>query len=322
MVEVMDHWQDAGLTAGEKSDLLVLAENANEVSRETVGPVHEPYLLRRAGKASPAAWRNAIGKLVKKGVLEYAIHDGREMSGFPGRWAVYRMVELCGEGPHDGLHGQCTRSERVTSQVTQSSEEGTCGPELGHPTGDPIDKMGHLSGANGSPDRCEWVTSQVTPNPPTPLTPPPNLPEPRSEQQLSGREGGGTASRQQDNPAFAALARIVAKHPQLALGETEIASLTDLVETWLHRTTEARMEAAITAGLPDAVINPAGFVRGRLAKKLPPAPQDVPAEERCGRPDCDPVTKMRTLPDHTLDFCPICHPTGRARARRQQGAAA
>src|SRR5579859_4263122 len=73
MVEVMDHWQDAGLTAGERADLLVIAENANDTSRETVGPVHEPYLLKRAGKASGPAWRNAIGKLMKKGVLEYAV---------------------------------------------------------------------------------------------------------------------------------------------------------------------------------------------------------------------------------------------------------
>src|SRR5690606_14948925 len=70
MVEILDHWSDAGLTSGERSDLLVIAENANDATRETFGSIHAPYILRRAGK-SPAAWKNAIGKLMKKKALEY-----------------------------------------------------------------------------------------------------------------------------------------------------------------------------------------------------------------------------------------------------------
>lgn len=40
IVEILDHWQDIGLTPGERGDLIVLAENANDSSRETWGAVH------------------------------------------------------------------------------------------------------------------------------------------------------------------------------------------------------------------------------------------------------------------------------------------
>lgn len=201
MVEAMDHWQDAGLTAGERADLLVIAENANDASRETVGPVHEPYLLKRAGKTAATAWRNSLGKLMKKGALEYAVHGGREMSGFPGRWAVYRIPVLCPDAPHDGLHGQCTRSERVTSQVTQSDEGPSDETRTGNPSGDPIGETGHLSGANGSPDRCERVTSQVTPNPPTPQYPSSSVPAAAAEPPAGQDGGGGSSASTNDNRA-------------------------------------------------------------------------------------------------------------------------
>lgn len=167
MVEVFDHWGDAGLTAGERSDLLVIAENANDVTRETWGSVHAPYILRRVGK-SPAAWKNSVGKLMKKEVLVYAVENGREVRGYVGQTARYRIPHLCPLRDHDGLWGQCRRpEERVTPQVILSGEEGHSSDdpsaEMGHSSDDPSDGKGHLRGA-------ERVTSQVTPTPPTPLT--------------------------------------------------------------------------------------------------------------------------------------------------------
>jgi len=159
IVEVLDHWQDAGLTAGERNDLLVLAENANDRTRETwpKGGVHQSYILKRTGK-SAGGWKNAIGKLMKKGVLAYAVHGGRELSGFPGQAAVYRIAPLCPEAPHDGFLGQCARVERVTSQVTHSEGDGL---ETGHLS----DGEGHLSEETGHLWDAERVTSQVTPTP-------------------------------------------------------------------------------------------------------------------------------------------------------------
>ncbi|MBB5431376.1 hypothetical protein [Nocardiopsis composta] len=204
MVEILDHWSDAGLTSGERSDLLVIAENANDATRETFGSIHAPYILRRAGK-SPAAWKNAIGKLMKKKALEYAVRaDGREITGYRGQVAVYRIPGLCPMGEHRGLWGQCTE-ERVTSQVTQS---GGGGPEKGHLSDDPSAGKGHPTGdpyvEKGSPDRWERVTSQVTPTPTTPSTSSNEEGEPGDEGLFPGldaEKAGPKKTKKSKNPA-------------------------------------------------------------------------------------------------------------------------
>ncbi|WP_405461580.1 hypothetical protein OG786_29240 [Streptomyces sp. NBC_00101] len=133
IVEVLDHWRDAGLTAGERDDLVVLAENANDGSRQTWGPVHEPYILRRVNK-SAASWRIAINKLMKKGVLEYAVRDGKEVRGRTGQTAVYRLAVMCPEAPHDGWKGFCTRPAKGDVDVSV----GSAAVEEGHLAGDPL----------------------------------------------------------------------------------------------------------------------------------------------------------------------------------------
>ena len=115
------------------------------------------------------------------------------------------------------------------------------------------------------------------------------------------------------------LARIISRHSRLALGEKEITKLVPLVVPWLERASESQLEQALTAGLPMQIGNPAGLVRTRLTDKLPPIRSEEPGEPRCNNPDCDPVTHMVTLPNGDIDFCSICHKTGRARARRQNG---
>lgn len=155
IVEVLDHWQDAGLTAGERDDLIVLAENANDGTRLTWGPVHEPYILKRANK-SGASWKNAVSKLLRKKVLTQHV---------PGRVkqaAVYHLTCLCPEPPHDGYKGFCTRPERVTSQMTHPEgveKEGHLSDDpQGHLSDDPESREGHLSDD-------ERVTGEVTPTP-------------------------------------------------------------------------------------------------------------------------------------------------------------
>lgn len=161
MVEILDHWQDAGLTRGERDDLLIIAENANDGSRETYSPIHEDYILRRAGKQSQS-WRNSIDVLKRKGVLEYAIDKaGRQMSGRPGRFAKYRIPILCPDAPHDGYRGQCTRKERVLPQGTHSEWVTGESTHMGTPGEYPSI---HL----GAPGDAEWVTGESTPTPPNP----------------------------------------------------------------------------------------------------------------------------------------------------------
>lgn len=176
-VEVLDHWQDAGLTRGERDDLMIIAENANDHSRETYGSIHEDYILRRAGKQAQS-WRNSIDVLKRKGVLEYAVDAaGRQISGRPGRCAKYRIRILCPEAPHDGYHGQCTRKERVTPQSTHSEWVTGESTHMGTPGEYPSN---HL----GTPGDAEWVTGDSTPTPPNPSNknspqePPPPAPGP------------------------------------------------------------------------------------------------------------------------------------------------
>lgn len=166
IVEVLDHWKDFGLTAGERDDLVVIAENANEKSRETFGPIHEDYVLKRVNK-SAAAWRIALNRLLKKKALEYAVHNGRQMKGFTGQHAIYRIPVLCSDPPHDGWHGYCTRPAKYAAPPEEPAEEGylTANPstEEGYPSDNAVPEEGYLTAT-------EWVSGQLTPSPPTPLT--------------------------------------------------------------------------------------------------------------------------------------------------------
>jgi hypothetical protein len=185
IVEVMDHWRDAGLTKGERDDLHVIAENANDATRETFGPIHEDYILRRVDK-QPESWRNSIDALKRKGVLEYAVRNGREMSGRRGQYAVYRIRALCPEAPHDGYKGHCKRPEKTAEGAPLPAERVT--PQMTHPLGnlpdDPSKRLGNSvddpSKRLGHPRDAEWVTPGMTPSPPAPVfdEPPRDQPPP------------------------------------------------------------------------------------------------------------------------------------------------
>ena len=316
MVEVMDHWPDAGLTAGERSDLLVIAENANDQSRETYpkGGMHQEYILKRVGKTA-AAWKNAIGKLMKKGVLAYATRDGRELSGFPGQVAVYRLTALCPAAPHDGLLGQCTRSERVTSQVTQSAEP----DQTGHLSGDPNPGMGHLTEANGSPHRWERVTSQVTPtplSPQTPLSPPPQAATSSAAAQSNNERETIHQGTEPILAAYvAAIGRPVSPTTRTKLQQQAVELLAAGFPAWWLTDRAAELAAKGWTDLAqhcDRSTVPT--VRKAADSKA----------DWCGTCQ-DPNYRMRKDParDNELVECDDCHPAAVARRRRRdQGAAA
>lgn len=175
IVEILDHWQDAELTPGERWDLLVLAENANDGSRLTFGPVHAPHILQRANK-SPKGWKNAITALMRKKVITTHV---------PGRinqFAVYHLEHLCTEPPHSGYKGHCTKPEKgVDSVDTPAQAEGypSANPptQEGHLSDDPVPKEGHLAddpmghpaddplAREGHPADAERVIQQMTPTP-------------------------------------------------------------------------------------------------------------------------------------------------------------
>jgi hypothetical protein len=213
MVEIFDHWQDAGLTVGERSDLLVLAENANDGTRQTFGPVHAEYILRRAGKTA-ASWRVAINKLMKKKVLEYATREGRELRGHTGQSAVYRLVPLCSSPPHSGYKGHCTKPASTGGgEGHRSGDPSGLGypadnpvkgeaPEEGYPAATPGEPSDNPVDGVGYPAATEWVISQITPTPLYPSfkissTTPSSSPaepvesEPTAEPDVTDGGGGG-----------------------------------------------------------------------------------------------------------------------------------
>ncbi|OEJ25624.1 hypothetical protein AR457_15265 [Streptomyces agglomeratus] len=70
-----------------------------------------------------------------------------------------------------------------------------------------------------------------------------------------------------------ALARLVHRHPQLALSAAECEALAALAGEWFRRgATEAQLVRAVASMLPDPVRHPFGFVQNRLVKRLPPEP--------------------------------------------------
>ncbi|MFJ4819231.1 MarR family transcriptional regulator [Streptomyces sp. NPDC088801] len=97
--------------------------------------------------------------------------------------------------------------------------------------------------------------------------------------------------------AYRVLARLGTLEPRLALSASDCDALTDLVVPWLERgASTVSLIQALTAGLPDAVHAPRGFVARRLRDKLPPQPvssygpaaSDQPHSDRPGRfmPEC------------------------------------
>ncbi|WP_149552923.1 hypothetical protein [Streptomyces marokkonensis] len=349
IVEVLDHWQDAGLTAGEKGDLLVLAENANDKSRETWGPVHAPHILKRAGK-SAASWRISINRLMKKKALEFAKRDGKEIRGYTGQHAVYRLVELCSQPPHEGYKGHCTRPAKdaeltaedtqgegnpTANPVSEDQEEGylTANPE-GYLTANAVDGLGYLTDT-------ERVSGQLTPSPPvssfkeTPLTTPSSsvaedAPEASVESTEGGGGGGEIPSEEQDQNDTRAAA-LVAKLDYR--GKTP--------DKQQQKQLRALVAAALTAGWTErgltryldisddlTVRSPAGLYLHRLNPDRLPDVADVEAvttaEEREISPGLPPVcdscvranpaartnVRWRTrVVDDVHQACPDCHPT-------------
>lgn len=307
--EVMD-WCPDDVTPAQRWCLTVLARDANDATRETWhGPEH-PEILRRV-RMSPKKWEAMRSILLKRGLIEPV------SGGFRGRAVRYRIASLF--APCVVQDWRKTPLERgafggyaVKSDRKDPPAEGVNGAERPPKTGGQSEERPPYRGGPTPPSYSSPPTS--SPEAATPAA----QPTPAGE---DGRAGGGIAALNR-TPAFLALARITTRDPRLTIGETELADLVPLVEQWLERAPVDRLEQALTNGLPATVGSPVGFLRRRLTLKLPPPRPAEQAAERCGRPNCDPVHHLLTLEDNSQDYCDICHPTGRARARRTQGVAA
>ncbi|MFJ6811067.1 MarR family transcriptional regulator [Streptomyces anulatus] len=117
------------------------------------------------------------------------------------------------------------------------------------------------------------------------------------------------------SPAYLALARLGRTDHRLGLSAGDCAALEAQAAEWLDRGVDADyLSAALTAGLPAHVDSPVGFVRRRLADKIPPRLPAAPAAPSapahrilvectgCGAPG-----RSEALPDGLCRPCRTAH---------------
>ncbi|MFD8594514.1 hypothetical protein ACFV1L_05895 [Kitasatospora sp. NPDC059646] len=107
----------------------------------------------------------------------------------------------------------------------------------------------------------------------------------KDAQAAEGEGGDMDQAAEQDAAGAAVLARVGRVERRLRLGVAELLELAPLAAEWLARgATEADIREALTAGLPANVKRPAGVVRWRLEKKMPPLPAaPIPPLADCGQ---------------------------------------
>ncbi|WP_231873190.1 MULTISPECIES: hypothetical protein [Kitasatospora] len=122
----------------------------------------------------------------------------------------------------------------------------------------------------------------------------PAEPEAVSDAAPQAKAGGREESCQQDSEeptavpdeqlreAVAVLFRAIRPEPRLRLGQAEAEELAPLVAQWLERgATHADLAHALLPGLPVPMHSPAGVLRDRLTRKMPPVQAAVrPAAAR------------------------------------------
>ncbi|MGW2842388.1 MarR family transcriptional regulator [Streptomyces sp. NPDC001493] len=125
------------------------------------------------------------------------------------------------------------------------------------------------------------------------------------------------------SPAYVALAEIALREPRLPLSAADCEVLEPLVAAWFARGASAEyLTSALTAGLPERVGSPVGFVRSRLTDKMPPrlpatpTPPPVPAPGAPVSPvrrllvectDCGRPARVEALPDGLCAPCRAAH---------------
>jgi hypothetical protein len=252
IVEILDHWQDHGLTPGERDDLIVIAEQARDETRETVASVHRPFILKRVNK-TPKSWRTAIDKLMRKKVLEHAVVGGRKVMGHEGQAARYRIPYLCPLRDHDGRYGQCERPERVISQRTHSPQEGPL-------TDDALAQEGPLTEVSGSSDRGQEGPLTDDPSPSYPSEP---------SKDSAAHSHGDDHAQQQDEPAVGRKPRKRATTKKAAAPKPNRHQVADELTAafWkVHGNGRTQKYVAVQKIVRDAISN--GVERDDLARAL------------------------------------------------------
>ncbi|MGC5530230.1 MarR family transcriptional regulator [Streptomyces sp. SR-10] len=213
--------------------------------------------------------------------------------------------------------------------------EGTPPPALPEgPRGEAAQESPEPPRADTAPDPvapAEAPASISVPHQRTPVDPPDTAPGPDPAQDtapvasptdLTGPTGmrGPTGLKAPYSPAYLALARLGRTDQRLGLSADDCAALEAQAAEWFARGVDADyLTATLTAGLPAKVDSPLGFVRRRLADKIPPR---LPAEQAPpGAPvprvlvectDCGAPGRPEALPDGLCRPCRAAHHPGSA----------
>ncbi|MFJ8249334.1 MarR family transcriptional regulator [Streptomyces sp. NPDC094466] len=179
--------------------------------------------------------------------------------------------------------------------------------------------------APGAPESAEAPASTSVPHQRTPAESANTASAPGPAQSAapattSTRPTTPTAATPLRSPAYLALARLGRTDHRLGLSADDCAALEAQAAEWLARgVTVDYLTAALTAGLPATVDNPLGFVRRRLADKIPArlpaeqAPPGAPARRvlmECT--DCGAPGRPEALPDGLCRPCREAHQPGSA----------
>ncbi|MEV2244612.1 MarR family transcriptional regulator [Streptomyces sp. NPDC049970] len=168
--------------------------------------------------------------------------------------------------------------------------------------------------AAGERDAAPVVAA--SPPPPVPVEEP--AATPAVPQQRPPEPAPTPASPDAPSPAYLALALLGRTDPRLSLSAADCAVLEARAAEWLARGVTAEyLTQALTAGLPGQIGSPVGFVRRRLADKIPPSVSPTVAPPASGGPvhrmmmectRCGVPGRPEALPD---GLCRSCHRPGR-----------
>ncbi|RKS10040.1 hypothetical protein DFP74_5787 [Nocardiopsis sp. Huas11] len=159
-------WAPDTLTKGEKLAALVLADDANDVSRLTYHGVHDPEIMRQAMVPDDRAMRRVLAKLQKEKVVEHA------GGGHNGRVSKYRFLHLAPSGwAAPGDASKAGENNPPTGSVEDHQADGFDVPDVGkqgenNPPTDEADAKNHppTGGVGGSfSTRRRVKTTRPTP---------------------------------------------------------------------------------------------------------------------------------------------------------------
>lgn len=285
-------WAPRTLTKGEKLTALVLADNADDRSRETRDSVVDPEIMEEAMVPDERSMRRIIARLQAELIIKNVA------AGHNGRTAKFKFLALAPAG-WLGATGYTKRSDVGGQKSPAYDVEGEGESAENHP---PTDEVAGLFSASRR-------VKTTRPRPPTNKT---TTSAPADPPASPDAGGGGGHDRQEEAVTFLenlpgrwGVGRATARKLAPLLLEAVVRQGWDL---------DAELTAKLTEGL-GPVVRYAGALRFRiddLPKKptaktrASPVPRELPPW--CKDPDCDSDTRTRDVTDaNGFSLAQPCH---------------